>query len=74
MIMKVTSDFEIKHFIEYVENQLRIYMGVYMNIVDTSKDRLIVDINGTKFEVNKEALPLITTKCPDLVIKNKILH
>lgn len=69
--MKVQTDFEVKHFVEYLQTNI---VPVNMKILGREGEFHITKMNGEGFEVHEDALPLIQTKVPKLTITNKILH
>tara|TARA_R100000951_G_scaffold101420_1_gene92996 strand:+ start:46360 stop:46569 length:210 start_codon:yes stop_codon:yes gene_type:complete len=69
--MKVASEFEVKHFIRFVnENKI----PVNVEIVDANRECYLTLVNDEQFEIFKDVFSLIKIKCPNMRISNKIIH
>ena len=67
----VNSDFEVKHFAIFINSQK---MPIIIEIIDATKNGYLITVNDDMYEITKRVLPLITIKCQDAQIKNKIIH
>ena len=70
--MKVQTDFEVKHFVEYLG--LEAGVPATLAVVDKKDKFYIIKTHSDDFEIHEDALPLIQTKCPKLAIINKMLQ
>ena len=69
--MRVQTDFEVKHFVKYVNNNK---IDTTMDIIEYVDKHYITTVNGTAFEIFEDILPYIQTTCQDMVINFKLIH
>lgn len=69
--MKVQTDFEIKHFITYVNVNL---VPVKMNVLDHKDKFFITKVNGEDFEIHEDVLTCLQTNCPSMKVEYKMLQ
>jgi len=69
--MIVKTDFEVKHFIEFINKNAN---HVTMEIVDTDNTWSNTKVNGTDFKILNDVLPIITISCQSMEINNVIRH
>ena len=70
--MKVQTDFEVRHFVEYLG--LEVGLPATLAIVDKKDKFYIIKTDVDNFEVHEDALPLIQAKCPRLTMINRMLQ
>ena len=69
--MMVKTDFEIKHFIEYMNLKHHI-----IEIIDKTSDKFYISKINKKdiYRIHEDALQNIILKCPNVPILNKIIQ
>ena len=69
--MKVKTEFEIKHFVAYMNANT---FPNKMDVLGREGEFHVAKIHGDEFKIHEDALPLIQTKCPSLTVNNKIVQ
>lgn len=67
--MKVQSEFQIKHFIEYTRTK-----GGVLEILHSNKHDYTVEYNKDAYEISHQAMKKIRLLNQDLIIKNRIMQ
>jgi len=70
-MIRVDSKLQIQHFIKYLK-----YKGVRgeISIIDKHHEYYVVDINNEECMVHEDAVPLIQTRCQNIVIVNRMVQ
>ena len=69
--MRVQTEFEIKHFITFVNINIA---PVKMTIIDFKDTFYITKVNGDDFEIHEMALTALQSNCPAMQVENKLVH
>jgi len=69
--MKVETEFEVKHFVKYINDNL---LPVTINVRDYKESFYIADVNGEDFKIYSNILDTVQIKCPRLTIKYKLVQ
>ena len=69
--MRVQTDFEIKHFITYVNTSL---VPVKMDVLVHQYKFFIAKVNGEDFEIHEDVLTCLQSNCPAMKVEYKVMQ